>query len=154
MQYTPALAVSIQQTNQMFYAIKKWGWREVFRQIRVHSWFRGGELVGVDGAGNRYYEVKDPKYFINGKHRYVEYNLKDDNFFYRPDASRVPPHWHGWLHYTHKDPPKPGEEYIYPWVRGLYTENMTGSSGAYVPKSTVPPKIDAYKPVGKIASKE
>ena len=51
-----------------------------------------GELVGTDAEGNRYYQDKR---MIAGRRRkrWVMYNGV-------VEASRVPPDWHGWLHYT------------------------------------------------------
>ena len=129
----------------MFYAIRKFGWREVWRQWRVHSWFRGGELVGTDAAGNRYYQVRDPHYYQHGKDRYVEYNLQNIQDGGRADGSMVPPHWHGWLHHTHDEVPTEAELSKYPWLRGAYKENLTGTDAAYKPAPTVPPKIGEFK---------
>ena len=51
-----------------------------------------GELVGTDAEGNRYFQDKR---IIAGRRRkrWVMYNGV-------AEASRVPPDWHGWLHYT------------------------------------------------------
>ena len=51
-----------------------------------------GERVGTDAEGNLYYQDKRA---IAGRRRkrWVMYNGV-------VEASRVPPEWHGWLHYT------------------------------------------------------
>src|SRR3546814_13426115 len=56
-----------------------------------------GEDVGTDGFGNRYYQDRRiPKY--GRRRRWVVYNGEDE-------ASRVPPEWHHWLHYTTDEVP-------------------------------------------------
>ena len=59
-----------------------------------------GELVGSDAEGNRYFQDKR---LIEGRRRkrWVMYNGD-------VEASRVPPDWHGWLHYTTDTPPPAG----------------------------------------------
>lgn len=36
-------------------------WFEYLRQIMVFGEYRGGQLIGMDRLGNRYYEIKDVK---------------------------------------------------------------------------------------------
>jgi len=50
------------------------------------------------------------------------------------EASKVPPEWHGWLHYTH-DKPLP-ETKKYEWQKE-HTPNLTGTTGRYLPKGHV-----------------
>ena len=59
-----------------------------------------GELVGTDAEGNRYYQDKRTN-TGRRRRRWVIYNGE-------VEASRVPPDWHGWLHYTLDAPPPPG----------------------------------------------
>lgn len=48
-----------------------------------------------------------------------------------PEASSVPPEWHGWLH--HQTDEVPSEEaFRRPWQKP-HKPNMTGTSGAYHP---------------------
>lgn len=92
-------------------------------QIRVYTW-RHGELVGTDSDGNRYYRTrKTPK--GRRERRWVLYSGE-------PEASRVPPEWHGWLHHSMKEPLKPGDTYHKPWQKD-HKPNQTGTSGAYLP---------------------
>jgi len=49
--------------------------------------FRKGQKAGEDDQGNIYYQER------GGNRRWVIYNGDID-------ASRVPPEWHRWLHYT------------------------------------------------------
>ncbi|KAF0145048.1 MAG: NADH dehydrogenase, partial [Rhodospirillaceae bacterium] len=58
---------------------------------RFFTWFRG-RLVGTDAYGNRYY--RGPLRVPGGRERrWILYKG-------RPEASKVPPEWHAWLHYT------------------------------------------------------
>ncbi len=61
----------------------------------VHIWFvtlmTGAKKIGTDSEGNKYYQTKARKGY-NHPRRWVIYNGE-------ADASRVPPEWHGWLHY-------------------------------------------------------
>jgi NADH:ubiquinone oxidoreductase subunit len=92
-------------------------------QIRLFTW-RRGELVGTDSFGNRYY--RDRKR-VEGRRerRWVIYNGE-------PEASKVPPEWHGWLHHTMKAPLQPGDVYHKPWQKE-HRANRTGSLDAYRP---------------------
>ncbi len=92
--------------------------------IRLLIWFKG-KYVGKDSFHNSYYEEK-PKSTYNGKQprRWVIYSGHHD-------ASKVPPEWHAWLHYR-ADHPLDGQ--VYAWQKP-YQPNLTGTSGAYKPKS-------------------
>lgn len=74
-----------------------------------------GTCVGKDTQGNRYYTRKNK--------RWVVYNGK-------AEPSRVPPEWHGWLHYTTRD--LPSVSLIRPWQKEAQP-NLTGTLGAYLP---------------------
>ena len=79
--------------------------------------------VGSDMFGNRYYVEKKPR----GKdkpRRIVRYHGA-------AEASKVPPLWHSWLHYTTDRLPVTTPR-IFPWQRA-HTQNLTGSDGAYFP---------------------
>ncbi|CAH2083869.1 unnamed protein product [Euphydryas editha] len=104
---------------------------------------KDGTLVGEDQFGNKYYE--NPRYFYS-RNRWVEYS---DNFNMNYDGSQVPAEWFGWLHYKtdlppHKDPNRPK----YKWMIE-FTENMSGTTGQYVPYSTTRPKIEPWVPKPK-----
>lgn len=84
-----------------------------------------GKKVGKDGYGNTYYEASPRK---NYKHtrRWVMYKGE-------PEASTVPPEWHGWLH--HQTDILPGDEqesYRCQWQKQPQA-NMTGTNHAYRP---------------------
>ena len=82
-----------------------------------------GKLVGTDGQGNRYFVERKA---VKGRRarRWVLYNG-------RAEASRVPPEWHAWLHYTFEEPLSPPKDK--PWVRP-HQANPTGSRDAYLPR--------------------
>jgi NADH:ubiquinone oxidoreductase subunit len=90
--------------------------------IRVFT-ARKGEKVGTDRYGNTYYKERSPR----GKRerRWVIYAGD-------PEASRVPPEWHGWLHHTRAEPLPPDSPYHKPWVKE-HRENATGTLQAYRP---------------------
>ena len=79
-----------------------------------------GQLVGQDEFGNRYFQHK--KVSANGKKkRWVMYKGM-------AEPSKVPPSWHGWLHYT-------TDEVLdkkYDWQKAA-TPNLTGTDLAYFP---------------------
>jgi NADH:ubiquinone oxidoreductase subunit len=91
-------------------------------QIRLFTW-RRGELVGTDQFGNTYY--RDKKANGRRERRWVLYNGE-------PEASKVPPEWHGWLHHTVKEPLKEGSPFHKPWQKPQIP-NATGSLAAYRP---------------------
>lgn len=88
---------------------------------RLMTWWKG-ELVGEDQFGNKYYREK------GGKRRWVIY---DD----APEASRVPPEWHAWLHRTTDEAPL-GPRPPIAWERP-HEENRTGSPAAYHPSGSL-----------------
>ena len=100
---------------------------ESFRFMTFGTWLftkLRGELVGTDGEGNRYYQDKRP---VEGRRRrrWVIYERQ-------PEASRVPPDWHGWLHYTTDAPPPPGGLARNAWQKD-HVPNFSGTDLAYRP---------------------
>ncbi len=88
----------------------------------VITWLRG-ELVGTDEFGNRYYqERRAPR--GRRRRRWVVYEGEDE-------ASRVPPEWHAWLHYTVDEVPS-GKLRRRPWQKP-HRPNLTGTRDAYLP---------------------
>ncbi|UJR37075.1 hypothetical protein I4U23_029779 [Adineta vaga] len=98
-----------------------------------------GQFIGADKYGNRYYQ--NTRYFVC-RSRWVKYA---DRVGLDYDASQVPPEWHRWLQYITDEPPtiKPLKKHS--WMID-HIENKTGTSQIYVPYSTVPPKIQSWKP--------
>ena len=90
---------------------------------RIYTLFKGKQ-VGTDEFGNRYFVEKSPAKNRRRK-RWVLYKGIDE-------ASKVPAHWHGWLHYTHDDLPGTQPAKKYDWQKE-HIPNLTGTTGAYVP---------------------
>jgi NADH:ubiquinone oxidoreductase subunit len=85
----------------------------------LHTKFHG-ELVGEDAYGNVYYKSKRMR--GNRQERWVIYKGE-------PEASKVPPEWHAWLHHTTDAPldaPKRS------WQKP-HQPNLTGTEHAYLP---------------------
>ena len=97
-----------------------------------------GELVGTDDEGNRYYQDKRTNAGRRRK-RWVIYHGE-------PEASRVPPDWHGWLHYTSDTPPPQGGLPRRSWQKD-HLRNLSGTDFAYRPPgSTLMNSPDKPKP--------
>ena len=88
----------------------------------LHTALRGNQ-VGVDEDGNRYFRGKGAKLW-GRERRWVLYKGT-------PEASRVPPEWHAWLHHTVAEPLT--EKTVHPWQRE-HQSNQTGTPDAYRPK--------------------
>ncbi|CAK0763364.1 NADH dehydrogenase (ubiquinone) 1 alpha subcomplex subunit 12 [Azospirillaceae bacterium] len=87
--------------------------------------FRRGQLVGEDQFGNRYYIEKKKTPSLPRRRRWVIYNGE-------PEATKVPPEWHGWLHYTHDEPIPLKSEFHQSWVKP-HQANRSGSLQAHKP---------------------
>lgn len=87
---------------------------------RLFTWLRG-RSVGRDAEGNVYYEEKRGRPGLRVR-RWVAYAGA-------VEASRVPPEWHAWLHYTTNEPlPVPKR----PWIKP-HLPNLTGTPLSYRP---------------------
>jgi NADH:ubiquinone oxidoreductase subunit len=86
---------------------------------------RRGTEVGRDDAGNVYYRHGNGA----GERRWVIYNGV-------PEASRIPPEWHLWMHRTTVLPPS--ERPLTPrvWERP-WTPNATGTAAAHLPSGSL-----------------
>ena len=80
--------------------------------------------VGTDQYGNRYYEGRKPRRDGRLK-RFVVYEGQ-------PEASKVPPDWHGWLHHTEDTPPPSGGFARRDWQKE-HLPNLTGTVYAHRP---------------------
>lgn len=92
----------------------------------VGTWLhtaRFGRAVGSDEQGNKYYQDKA------GRRRWVIYAGA-------VEASRVPPEWHRWLHYTTDVPPSQQPPLVKPWEKE-HVPNLTGTPGAYFPPGSL-----------------
>lgn len=105
-------------------------------QIMLYTW-RKGIFVGCDRYGNSYYHApprqkrrrsEDSKVRTlpqTGERRWVLYNGE-------PDASKVPPEWHRWLHHTAPVPLEANGEFHQPWQKE-HQPNLSGTAQAYLP---------------------
>ena len=84
---------------------------------KLYTWWKG-EAVGTDSFGNRYFREK------GGPDRWVLYKGE-------PEASKVPPEWHAWLHFTTDEIPQ-GEVERRSWEKP-HLPNLTGTAYAYRP---------------------
>ena len=128
--------------------------KEIFSWWSGNTWgtrlliARQGRLVGSDALGNRYYEQIAGKGRGGGPldrpRRWVTYTDL-------AEASKVPPEWHGWLHYTVDTPPTEQKVMPRPWEKP-HRPNMTGTPEAYRPPGSIlgtgqrPHATGDYKP--------
>ena len=83
-----------------------------------------GKQTGTDDFGNIYYTGK-PRRGQKRERRWVIYNGK-------PEASKVPPEWHGWLHHQTDAVPSQNNPYRQKWQKD-HLPNLTGTPNAYFP---------------------
>lgn len=91
---------------------------------RFYTWRKGIE-VGTDEFGNRYFRNRDAAKY--GERRWVVYNGT-------AEASKIPPGWHGWMHYRTNEPPGPYQPRE--WQKP-HEPNLTGTAEAYRPPGSV-----------------
>ena len=90
----------------------------------IYTWLYGN-FVGYDEFGNKYYcNSKNIK--SESAKRWVMYKGEIE-------ASKIPPHWHSWLHKT-TDVPPIDYSHKYKWQKN-HQPNLTGTSKAYLPNS-------------------
>lgn len=103
-----------------------------------------GEFVGEDEQGNKYYQERKARAGAERRRRWVIYNGT-------VEASRVPPDWHGWLHYIFEEPPTDAPLPRHAWEKD-HKPNMTGTREAYRPQGSLwregerPKATGDYKP--------
>lgn len=90
-----------------------------------------GRLVGKDEFGNKYYEDRtDKKSYDKGrKRRWVIYKGY-------ADASKIPPDWHGWMHYIYDTPPSEQPLPRKPWEKE-HRPNLSGTPFAQFPSGSL-----------------
>jgi NADH:ubiquinone oxidoreductase subunit len=102
-------------------------WLEVFTWWNGTTlgtrWYtrRAGVLVGEDEQGNRYYQDR------RRRRRWVIYNGE-------AEPSRIPPGWHGWIHWRTDEPPAPYQ--LREWELP-HEPNLTGTARAYRPPGSI-----------------
>ncbi len=99
--------------------------------MTVGTWLHtmlNGVLVGTDEWGNRYYRGRGRRLW-GRERRWVYYKG-------RPEASKVPPEWHAWLHHTADEPLTERAAQARPWQKD-HVPNLSGTEGAYLPKGHI-----------------
>jgi NADH:ubiquinone oxidoreductase subunit len=109
---------------------------EIFSWWGGNTWgtrwtiWKQGSLVGTDEFGNHYYVQRRGPPGPHGKpRRWVTYTDL-------ADASKVPPEWHGWLHFTTDTPPTDEQYAAKPWQKP-HQMNLTGTAGAHRPAGSI-----------------
>lgn len=92
---------------------------------------RGAEKIATDDYGNSYYQQRGQgdKNYHNKPRRWVIYKGY-------AEASRIPPEWHGWLHYIYDTPPSQTPLPRQVWEND-HQPNLTGTAYAYKPKGSL-----------------
>lgn len=92
-----------------------------------------GVEVGQDSFGNRYYRERSrPKTQAESS---TMKNFREKRWVIyagEPEASKVPPEWHIWLHHT-ADAPLPEASPFHKSWQKPHQANQTGTSEAYAP---------------------
>ena len=89
---------------------------------------RTGTEVGRDAEGNIYY--RSGKAGAANERRWVIYNGGT------PEATRIPPEWHLWMHKTVSEPPSTKPLITRVWERE-WTPNATGTKLAHSPSGAL-----------------
>jgi len=87
--------------------------------------FSRTKYIGVDSFGNKYYTAKPMKGYKRER-RWVMYNGA-------PEASKIPPEWHGWMHHQSDVVPSSDEQGFRRKWQKPHTQNLTGTQEAYRP---------------------
>jgi NADH:ubiquinone oxidoreductase subunit len=91
---------------------------------------KSARLVGTDDYGNKYFEATSNKGSYDArKRRYVIYRGY-------AEASKIPPDWHGWMHYTFDEPPTVAPLKRRAWELD-HRPNLTGTIHAWRPKGAI-----------------
>ena len=96
--------------------------------LSLQIWRYGGENVGEDEQGNKYFCQRKGNSGRREK-RWVVYAGESE-------PSRVPPLWHAWLHHQSDALPKEQDSLQKPWITD-HEPNLTGTDRAYRPPGHV-----------------
>ncbi|KAF7353081.1 NADH dehydrogenase [ubiquinone] 1 alpha subcomplex subunit [Mycena venus] len=130
---------SLQRYLRSIYRV---GFRAWWRQLQYIGDAKSGRFVGQDQFGNKYFENYNAEEEVPGRQRWVDFAQ------HHYHASQVPPEWHSWISHIRKDPPTEDAMMTasrQPWQQP-WTENLTGTRGAYKSYNTAAPKINAWEP--------
>jgi len=97
--------------------------------INFFTLMSGGQRVGQDSCGNTYYRAK-ARAGYKRERRWVMFEGA-------PEASKVPPEWHGWLHYQTDDVPDQAAPSFRKFWQKPHQENLSGTTWAYRPPGHV-----------------
>ncbi len=102
----------------------------VLSPIHIHfvTLVTGATRVGTDMYDNKYYRAK-PRKGYKSERRWVIYKGE-------PEASSVPPEWHGWLHHQSDIVPSDQSGMRRVWQKP-HQPNLTGTTAAYRPPGHV-----------------
>ena len=97
--------------------------------INFFTLTKRGKKIGTDQMGNIYYEAAPIKGYKNTR-RWVMYKGA-------PEASDIPPEWHGWIHHQSDNiPDENAVSYRRSWQKP-HQPNMTGTNQAYRPQGHI-----------------
>jgi NADH:ubiquinone oxidoreductase subunit len=109
--------------------------------LEIFAWWRGntwgtrlwtalnGVFVGTDELGNRYFRSKTPNGPNGRERRFVLYNGY-------AEPTKIPPGWHGWMHYRTDVPPTDERYTPREWEKS-HIPNLTGTAAAYRPDGSL-----------------
>ncbi|KAK9370240.1 NADH ubiquinone oxidoreductase subunit NDUFA12-domain-containing protein [Lipomyces kononenkoae] len=125
--------------------LRRIGFKDYLRQMNSIGDTKYGRLVGVDRYGNKFFEnIEEDE--IHLRTRWVQYK----EWYY--DVSQIEPAWHGWLGYlvdTRPNELQPDQKTVRKYPTPDVVPNGTGTRNAYVPYSTVKPRVSAWSPTVK-----
>lgn len=127
------------------------GPREYIKQMNAIGDSKYGRLVGTDEFGNKYFE-NDKEDEIYGRTRWVQYPTR----LY--EVSTIAPGWHAWLTQLADTPPNELTEAqksirAVPANTTTTIQSFTGTPQAYIPYSTVKPKVQKWTWQPKVAER-
>lgn len=113
-----------------FHLVEKWGiiiflknnMFGILKKITAMSLFFTAKFIGKDEYNNKYYESKHRQDSFGRKKRFCIYNGI-------VEASKVPSHWHSWLHYGTETPIAHKKLF---WFK-VHTPDLTGTPYAFSP---------------------
>jgi NADH:ubiquinone oxidoreductase subunit len=111
----------------------------------VWTIFRSATQVGTDEFGNKYYEALTTKEsYGDKKRRYVIYKGY-------ADASKIPPDWHGWMHYMYDERPSDTPLPKKSWEKS-HLPNFSGTPFARFPSGSLNSESERQKASGDYES--
>jgi NADH:ubiquinone oxidoreductase subunit len=102
--------------------------RRISRLSTILDTYLRGVKVGYDETGNQYYHERKKRKGVRQR-RWVIYAGE-------PEASKVPPEWHLWLHHTTDAPIAENSPLHKSWQKP-HQANQTGTNAAYFPPGHV-----------------